>query len=240
MRRSTILFAMFAVAAAALFIRLGVWQLDRRRQRQARNAIIAARIRSAPVVISAAPIDTIESHFRRVKVDGHPDFDRDLALTLRGNAGSPGVDVITPVLIAGSDSAVLVNRGWIYSPDGMTADLSKTREADSTFGGYIEEFDNGEATDSVRLNGIRRMNYGAIARVLPYPIRKFYVVATADSASAGSAGVARLKPPLLDEGPHLSYAFQWFSFAAIALIGAAIVSTRAAATGRRESSGQAS
>jgi surfeit locus 1 family protein len=239
MRWSTTLFVLIAVAAAALFLRLGFWQLDRRDQRRARNAIIADRIRSAPSLISAAPVDTADGHYRRVRVTGHPDFDRDLALTLRGNRGSPGVDVISPVLIAGSDSAVLVNRGWIYSPDGMTADLSKTRERDSTFAGYIEEFENNEAQDSVRLNGIRRMNYSAIARVLPYPLRKFYVVATNDSGSANGAGVVRLKPPVLDEGPHLSYAIQWFAFAAIALTGAGIVAVRPFHVRRLRSSGQA-
>jgi cytochrome oxidase assembly protein ShyY1 len=38
--------------------------------------------------------------------------------------------------------------------------------------------------------------------------------------------VARLTPPPLDEGPHLSYAIQWFAFAAIALIGAGAVAIR--------------
>jgi surfeit locus 1 family protein len=239
MRRSTVLFVVLAIGAAALFIRLGVWQLDRRHQRRARNQVIAERMVSAPTMLTGVGVDTPQNHYRRVRVSGHPDFDRDLALTLRGNRGSPGVDVVTPLLIGGSDSAVLVNRGWIYSPDGMTADLSRTRETDSTFDGYIEEFDNTGRRDSVRLNGIRRMDYAAIARVLPYPIRQFYVVATADTASANRAGIARLKPPVLDDGPHLSYAFQWFSFAAIALIGAVVVTARNRSTARLPSPEQA-
>ncbi len=161
-----------------------------------------------------------------MRVSGHPDFDRDLALTLRGNMGSPGVDILTPVLVAGNDSAILVNRGWIYSPDGMTADLSQWREGDTTFSGYIEEFETGTGRDSVRLSGIRRMNYAAIARVLPYPVRTFYIVATSDSTPPNTTGVVRLKPPVLDEGPHLSYAFQWFSFATIAVVGAGIIIRR--------------
>jgi surfeit locus 1 family protein len=229
MRWSTVLFVLLAVAAAALFVSLGLWQLDRRDQRRARNARIAERMRSAPVELARLGGDTAANHYRRVRVSGHPDFDRDFALTLRGRNGSPGVDVITPLLRAGDDSAILVNRGWIYSPDGMTADLSKARESDSTFAGYVEEFDNGGG-DSVRLNGIRRMNYRGIARVLPYPIRQFYIVATTDSAPVSGASVVRLNPPVLDGGPHLSYAVQWFSFAAIALIGGGIVAARSMQT----------
>lgn len=224
MRRSTILFVVLAIGAAALFVRLGIWQLDRLGQRRTRNAIIAERMHAAPTVISSLAVDTSRSRYQRVRVVGHPDFDRDFALTLRGNRGAPGVDVLTPVVIAGSDSAVLVNRGWMYSPDGMTADLSKARETDTTFDGYIEEFEIAGGPDTMRLDGIRRMNYAAIARVLPYPIRSFYVVATSDSANA--TGIVRLSPPVLDEGPHLSYAIQWFSFAVIAVVGAGIVVAR--------------
>jgi surfeit locus 1 family protein len=209
-----------------LFVSLGLWQLDRRTQRRARNAIIAGQIRTAPVTLDKIGGDTSITHYRRVRVSGHPDFDRDIALTFRGNAGSPGVDILTPVRTPGSDSAILVNRGWIYSPDAMTADLSKWREPDTTFSGYVEEFEAGAARDSVRLNGIRRMNYAAIARVLPYPIRTFYVVATPDSTPTNTSGVVRLKPPVLDDGPHLSYAFQWFGFATIAIAGAGVVALR--------------
>ncbi len=32
----------------------------------------------------------------------------------------------------------------------------------------------------------------------------------------------RVPPPALDEGPHKSYAIQWFSFATIALVGGVV------------------
>ena len=133
------------------------------------------------------------------------------------------MDVLTPVIIPGTDTAILVNRGWVYAPDGMTADLSRWRESDSTFTGYLEEFD--PAVDSVRLNGIRHANHDAIARVLPYPIRGFYVVALSD-APPQEGRIVRLSMPPLNGGPHLSYAIQWFCFAAIAVIGAGVVAAR--------------
>src|ERR1041385_5873697 len=199
MRWRTTVFVVLALAAAALFVRLGIWQLDRRAQRLARNELIAQRFGGAPVVVSALRGDTVANHYRRVVVAGHPDFDRDIALTLRGNRGSPGVDVLTPVIIPGTDTAILVNRGWVYAPDGMTADLSRWRESDSTFTGYLEEFD--PAVDSVRLNGIRHANHDAIARVLPYPIRGFYVVALSD-APPQEGRIVRLSMPPLNGGPH--------------------------------------
>jgi cytochrome oxidase assembly protein ShyY1 len=49
--------------------------------------------------------------------------------------------------------------------------------------------------------------------------------------SAADTTPARLAPPALDDGPHLSYAIQWFSFAVIAIVGAGIVAYRARTAG---------
>lgn len=191
------------------------------------NATVAGRIVTAPLPVTALTGDTSVNRFRRVRVSGVPDFEHEFLLTLRGNNGSPGADIITPIRISGQDSAVLVNRGWIYSPDGVTADLPRWREPDSAFTGYVDSFESGLPGDSIRRNGIRRMDYAAIARTVPYPIRKFYVVALDDSILVGgTTGVVRLRPPKLDDGPHLSYAFQWFAFATIALVGGGIVAAR--------------
>ena len=61
-----------------------------------------------------------------------------------------------------------------------------------------------------------------MAKELPYRVAPVYVVITCDSAPAGYR-VARIGAPPLDEGPHFSYAVQWFAFALVALIGAAVV-----------------
>ena len=60
----------------------------------------------------------------------------------------------------------------------------------------------------------------ALAKQLPYPIANYYVVLT-DSSSSASAP-PRVEPLPLDEGPHRAYAIQWFSFAAISIIGLVI------------------
>lgn len=227
MRRSTILFLLISLCAAIGCVRLGFWQLDRLKQRRGRNAVIASRLQAQPVAARSLPGDTTVDRFRRVTVAGQPDFEHEFVLTLRGHNGSPGVDIITPLRVAGTDSAILVNRGWIYSPDGMTADLQRWREPDSTFTGYVESFESGVGSDSIRRNGIRRMDYAAVARTIPYPIRTFYVVATSEKEQpGGTTGVVRLSVPKLDEGSHMSYAFQWFGFAAIALVGGGVVAAR--------------
>lgn len=232
MPRRIIAFAILALAAAALFVRLGIWQLHRLGERRARNALVSTRLTSPPIDVRALSHDTIEARYRRVRVAGTPDYAHEVAWMARTQQGAPGVDLITPVRIAGSDTAVLVNRGWVYAPDGATVDFSKWREPDTVFTGYVEELApgvNGESQRHPRL--VSRLSAPTVKRAFPYPVRPFYVVAVGDSAAAPGKPT-RLEVPPLDEGPHLSYAIQWFGFAAVAIVGAGIVVTRNRESGR--------
>jgi len=128
-----------AVIAAAVCVRLGFWQLHRRTERQARNALIMSRLASAAVDAMGLPHDTAMARFRRVRITGVPDYEHELIFAARSYRGSPGVNFLTPVRIPGRDTAVIVNRGWVYSPDGSTVDENKWRDTSATFTGYAEE-----------------------------------------------------------------------------------------------------
>ena len=218
------LFVLLAALSAAIFVRLGVWQLHRRSERRAQNAIIADRMREAERDAGSLSLsDTAGIRFRRVRLSGMPDYDHELILAARSHRGSPGVNVFTPVRLAGRDTAVLVNRGWVYAPDGATIDEGRFREPDSVFVGYADVFPSPTGTayaDKPRV--LARLGADAAARAVPYPVARFYVVAVGDS-TGGADRPARLTVPPLDEGPHTSYAMQWFSFAAIAVAGAGFV-----------------
>jgi cytochrome oxidase assembly protein ShyY1 len=49
---------------------------------------------------------------------------------------------------------------------------------------------------------------------LPYPLLPILMLQTPDSSLPSFP--RRLEPPEIDEGPHLSYAIQWFLFAGLA------------------------
>lgn len=216
-------FVVIAVLLAALFVRLGLWQLDRRHERQARNALIAGRLDSAEVDVAALPRDSATARFRRVRVTGSADYEHELIYAARSYRGSPGVNLLTPVRIAGKDTAVIVNRGWVYAPDGVTVDEAKWRDRDSTFTGYVEELPStAGASYASRPRVIARLSYDAVAKAVPYPVAPVYVVVLGDSAIAPDR-LARLTVPPLGEGPHLNYAIQWFAFALIAIAGAGVV-----------------
>jgi len=209
---------------AAICISLGFWQLRRLAGRRQTNAVLAAR-RSAPEVeLDSLPRDTATAHFRRVHIRGAYDHGQEIILTLRGRNGSPGVNILTPLLRPGKDTAVLVNRGWVYSPDGMTVDTKPWREADTVNGnGFVETFPTNVpfvAPNPARPRSFRRLNRSELIKLFPFPIANYYVVLTDSSVS--SSVPPRIEPAPLDEGPHRNYAIQWFSFAAISIIGLVI------------------
>jgi len=219
-----LILAVLAVAFAALSISLGFWQLRRLSARRAANALLEARRDAPEMALDSLPSDTSAAHFRRVRVQGEYDYANEVVLTLRGRDGSPGVHIITPVRRAGRDTAVLVNRGWVYSPDGVTVDTKKWREGDSLdANGFVETFPTQGPFDPPnpkRPRSMRRLHRSALMALFPYPIANYYVVVT-DSARTPNAP-PRIEPAPLDEGPHRNYAIQWFSFAAISIIGMVI------------------
>ncbi len=216
-----IVLSAIAICLAILFLGLGGWQVRRFQERQAHNAFLASR-RYGPIVsLDSLPADTGEAHFRRVHISGSYDYAQQIVFTLRGRNGSPGVNILTPLLRNGKDTAVLVNRGWVYSPDGVTADLNPWREADAVnASGFVETFPTKgpfPRPNPARPRAFRRLDRPQLQKIFPYPIANYYVVLTDSSSSAGAP--PRVEPLPLDEGPHRAYAIQWFSFAAISIIG---------------------
>ncbi|HEX7119475.1 MAG TPA: SURF1 family protein [Longimicrobiales bacterium] len=101
-----------------------------------------------------------------------------------------------------------------------------------------------------------RPDAAAVRASLPYPVADFIVQALPEAATAddvasdgGAAGAraaahppggpTRIGPPELDRGPHLSYAVQWFCFAAIAVIGWGVMVGKARRTAGRPPAAQA-
>ena len=223
-------FIAIACVLAVVFVSLGVWQIKRLGQRRARNALVLARLRD-PVV----PVDRLRDtlSFRRAIAAGVPDYANEIVLTGRARNGSPGVYLLTPVRPPGRDSATIVIRGWVYSPDAATVDLSRWPEARDTFAGYVARIPDGPtARAGERPRSIRKLTMSGVRELLPYPVAEMYVIS---QDAAADTAPARLPPPQLDEGPHLNYAITWFSFATIAIVGAATVAAQARLSPERRS-----
>ncbi len=229
--RKWILGTVLVIVSAAVCARLGIWQLDRLKQRRAFNAHIYA-VRAMPALdLSAgpAPEDIGDMEYRPVRATGTYDSVHQVAIRNQYNNGEYGYHLVTPLVMKDGE-AVLVDRGWIPAAGNDTAadwrkyDVPGTatvngiiRLSQTTigFGGIT---DPTLTPDQKGLDLWIYVNVQRIAQQLPYGLVPVYVQPNPDPS--------RTAPPIpyqeqldLSEGPHQGYALQWFSFAAIMLIG---------------------
>jgi surfeit locus 1 family protein len=221
------IFIVLLLLTAAGFVRLGVWQLERLRERRAANEVAAAA-REAPPLVLPADLGTLsDAKDRQVEAAGR--YDRANEILVRGQAlnGLPGLHVITPLRLEGTDSAVLVNRGFIPAPDAVTADTAGLEESGPKLvRGVAVAIGTGGGEPIDRRGQITwaRLDREALAGLLPYPVMPFALLQSPDPTLPSLP--RRLTPPPLDDGPHLNYAIQWFLFAALAAGFAVVVVAR--------------
>ncbi len=191
--------------------------------------MVLSRLEAPPERLQDLPQDTA-SRFRRATADGRYDFAHELVYVVRPRDGAPGVNILTPLLIGRGDTAILVNRGWVYSPNGMSVDLAQWREADSGHvTGFVEEYVKATATvaTSSVARAVRRLDRDSLQARLPYVLYPLILVQQDGRGKEPTTGTpVRLEPPPLSEGSHRSYAIQWFGFAITGIVGTVLVVAR--------------
>jgi cytochrome oxidase assembly protein ShyY1 len=215
------------LALAGLFILAGFWQLDRLHQVRTKNAVVRSRMRSAPSpleqVLQPNATDTARADYRRVVVTGRYDTSLQVLIQFRTYSGNPGDYLMTPVVTPGG-SAILVNRGWI--PLSNTA-VRLARELEPPTGDvrvtgilFPTEKAGPMPTDAgPGLVQTPKIDVPGLAPRLGHSLFPAYLQLTSqDPPQSGDYPIV-LPLPTPDDGPHLSYAIQWFSFTAIGLIG---------------------
>jgi surfeit locus 1 family protein len=217
--------------AIGLAIWAGFWQLDRLDQRKDRNAQIEARQAEPEVgiseLVSAGDLYSVADavRYRNVRAAGRYQLDDEVLVRNRSLEGSAGFWVLTPLLF-GDGSAVVVNRGWVpfsMGPGQPRGDATAPVGSVEVSGVVEETVTAGrfQVSDSAagRLDSLARVDLARYADQLDYPILPVYIRLVDQVPAQGSGLPARLPEPDLGEGPHLSYAVQWFSFALIGAVG---------------------
>jgi len=202
----------FALVVAAVCVRLGVWQLDRLRQRRAWNAAARAARERPPLGVAGGALTADSVRDRRLRARGIYDYAHERLWHGRSYEGIPGVDLITPLRLA-DGGAVLVDRGWAPSPDGYHVDEGAYREADSA-----DVLGLGMSAPRARGD----VDPARLKDSVPYRLLPFVIQQLPPSTALNRPlppGLIRWPAPELSDGPHLSYAVQWFSFAIIIVVG---------------------
>jgi surfeit locus 1 family protein len=231
--------ALFVLLVAGVCVSFGFWQLDRLEQRRAQNAVLLAALDEPVLTLDAATAARVSSdpemyRFRRVRVRGRYEPVGEMILRGRSHAGQPGVHLLAPLRIDDTPLTVLVNRGWLPASDAATVDprpyaADGIQEIEGLLQPYPAAEGSGVAVEieveGFRVFSLSRLDFPLLAARSGGSLQRFYL-----QELPGDAGERplRLAVPEVSEGSHLSYAIQWFSFAAIFLIGFVIVATRRA------------
>jgi surfeit locus 1 family protein len=232
MKPRTIGIALGVLLGAAVCVRLGVWQLSRWHEKQRLNTEIRAALQgpALPVGIDTAPPIGIAPN--RVEAHGRFDESRQILIVNRPKDGSPGVEVVTPLLI-GPREAILVDRGWLYAGDAATAAPQDYPEpGEHTVVGIAQPLIRGRKGVALRqiegvslaLWSMRWLDPDSLATRLPYRLASFSIrqLPGPDVPERPSRSV----PTAYNEMMHLSYAIQWFLFAFILLGGSLLLAVR--------------
>jgi cytochrome oxidase assembly protein ShyY1 len=221
------------VALVVAMVLLGLWQLRRLDERQDRNALIEARQEEPVAAVeevvqagAAVDSDAVEAVLhRRVTVRGRYAVEDTVVVENRTLNGAAGGWVLTPVRLA-DGAGVLVNRGFIgFDREGRIVPPEPPSGEVTVEGLVLASQERGSfgATDpdEGRLDVLARVDLERFARQVDYDVLPAYVQRLASdpdeaAAAAGAPQLVALGPPELGEGPHLSYAVQWFIFTTIA------------------------
>jgi surfeit locus 1 family protein len=198
-----------AVGLLVLFVCLGFWQLRRLDQRREVNALIEARAALEPVPVDelldpddeGAAVD--EARFRAVSAAGTY---TDESEVVRANQGGVSGARVFTALDLGDGESVAVLRGFVgQQPDG-SVEAPPPPEGEVVVDGVAVPRDRLEPITRQALDELEDRSPG----LLPVVIQ---------AAEADDPAMVPVPPPELGEGPHLSYAVQWFLFAAVGLVG---------------------
>lgn len=235
--RRWLLASVLVLAAAAVMLRLGIWQLDRLEWRQNFNARVQEQMDAEPLVLdeSSLDLDLYSMEYRQVIVTGTYLPEDEIVLrnqVWEGEFGTElGVALFTPLLIEGTDRAILVERGWIpqenvdrearsvYRENEVVTVMGRLRRAETDFN--INKWlhpDPGLPADQNRLDAWNNLDLDRVASQMETPLLPVYLQLVPEEQQTDPPYASQ---PFLDlsEGPHLGYAIQWFIFASLLLVG---------------------
>ncbi len=216
-------------------VELGLWQLRRLDERKTLNAAISSHMHMPvqPIETVLGSGDVNRALYRRVSASGQYDVPQEVLLSGRAVNDRPGNDLLTPLKLS-DGRALIVNRGFVpLDINTPGAPQARPPNGNVTVTGIVLPTETkglfGQTIPGGHLSSIVRIDIPRIHEQLPYAVIPVYLLlATQQPAQSGSLPQAESYQPDLSNGPHLSYAIQWFIFASIAVIGYFAIAWRTA------------
>jgi len=236
-RRGVAGFGAFTLVMVALFVGLGVWQLQRRIEKHALIAALTERLAAAPGALPVpsqwTALTPERDEFRRVSFSATYEPRPDAMVYSSGSAvrddiSGPGTWAFLPARLPGGET-VVVNAGFVQNTmqdrtqqDRAVMQLITSEPVMLT--GYIR-FPEAAGTLTPPENPAKRLwftrDHLAMARALGWgeggrPVAPFYIDLEQPVPASGMPKPGPLQVHLKDD--HLQYAITWFALAGAVVI----------------------
>ena len=217
---------LLAVASAALFVRLGVWQLDRAAYKDRLVRRYAAAAVAAPVPFGRVAVAPPADAFPRVAVGGRYLGDRVYLLDNPRHDARGGVEAYVPLALADEQRLLLVDLGFLPGTgNDKPPQLPPLPQGEVRLHGLylpppgvgLELGGDALASQAHWPKTTIYLDLGQVAKDLGRPLYPRVLALDADPAAIyqrAHAFVFSSMPP----ARHRAYAFQWFSFAVAVLV----------------------
>lgn len=211
------------LAGLVLFVYLGLWQSGKGDRLQAELTQRAARNQLGAVPVGAALVDAVQLRDAPIQVSGQFEPQHQIFLDNRQLDGQPGLHVITPLKIDGSNTRILINRGWVGWPPGGRGVLPVVATPTGTvhitglaFVPSSKKFFLMPERPESATQLWSRLDMARFGQLIGFPLQP--VVLQQTSTDAPDTLVRRWDPPEDRVAMHRGYAFQWFGMALALLV----------------------
>lgn len=228
-----------AVLATLLFSTLGLWQLERAREKGELLAALDRAESGGTVTLPADPGRLAALAHQRVRLTGRLLGERQFLLDNRIHEGRPGFDVLVP-LVRGNGDSILVDRGWVPAD----ARRRPARPVALQRGGEVDVQGLLWRPESALALGpalapstdqwprlATRIDYDALGEALG---RKLMPAVIRLDPSIPWALTRRPLRPAFGPMRHIGYAVQWFALALTVVVIAALLLHRRRRPNRKQ------
>ncbi|MEM1333156.1 MAG: SURF1 family protein [Actinomycetota bacterium] len=237
LRPAWLVFHLVVASAIVLMVNLGFWQLDRLDERQRFNQTVIERTERDPLDVAdfLAPgaYDPDRDEWTPVRLTGTYLPDQVVEFN-QSQGGRAGDNVLTGLVLDELDVTVIVNRGFVplptpapTPPETRVEIVGVIRASESRERGGLTDPEQDVVTE------VRRIEIPVLAAQFGGDVAPFYVQLFASDPPAVVGDPEPVLRPELSDGPHLSYAVQWFVFALCVAIGWVLAVRRSLSTRRR-------
>lgn len=210
--------------AIILFVRLGVWQVERGNFKAVIEESVVANSAST-VQQPALPLSDLESwRYRNITLTGHFQSEQQFLLDNQIRDQQPGYSVLSPFYVPSMHTTVLVDRGWLpqAARREQVPEINVGTEIltikGSIYVPYEKAYSLGEIAEGEDSGWPRRIqfvDYAQLSARLETPLQSFTLRLNAAMENGYRRDWAASQSPA---NKHYGYAFQWFAMAVAVVV----------------------